>query len=102
MNSDFFITTLSRCFSDLECWTEGNTTSYDPFIRTKAQELEECIEIARGAYQHIRTNSLESLSSLSSREILALRQCLVNGLSLIMDDNLHRRIDECLKLLRRV
>jgi hypothetical protein len=100
MNRGFFITTLSRCMSDLECWVEGNIHSYDPFIKTKAENLDECLEITRGVYQRIRATSLECLSTLTSQERLAVRQCLVQGLSIIIDEVLHRKIDECLKMVR--
>lgn len=101
MNRGTFITTLSRCMSDLECWTEGSIHSYDPFTKAKAQELDECLEITRGVYQQIRSSSsLEILSSLTSQEKLAVRQCFVQGLSIIIDNDLHRKIEECLKMLR--
>jgi uncharacterized protein with ATP-grasp and redox domains len=86
--------------SDLECWTEGSIHSYDPFTKAKAQELDECLDIAREVYQQIRSSSLENLSSLTSQEKLAIRQCFVQGLSIIIDNDLHRKIEECLKMLR--
>lgn len=101
MNRGVFISTLSRCISDLDCWTEGHLSSYDPFIKSKAQELDECLEITRGVYQRIRSTPLESLTTLTTQEKMAVRQCLVQGLSIIIDNDLHVKIDECLKLLRR-
>lgn len=100
MNRGTFMTTLSRCISYLDCWTEGHLSSYDPFTKAKAQELDECLEITRGVYQQIRSTSLENLSSLTSQEKLAMRQCLVQGLSIIIDNDLNKKIEECLKMLR--
>ena len=91
---------MLRCLSDLECWVDGNTGSYDPFIKDKVEELAECIDISKRACKHIST-SIDNISSLTSHEKLAMRQCLIKCLTIIHDDELHEKIDVCLVILRK-
>jgi hypothetical protein len=100
MNKGILIPTMLRCLSDLECWVDGNMESYDPFIKDKAGELAECIDISKQACKHIST-SIDNLSSLTSREKLAMRQCLIKCLTIIHDEDIHKKIDSCLVILRK-